>query len=59
MSYPIRINYGPYERRDESRITKGETDFMRQLLVWKKWDFIENEDILKELEIPSILDYIQ
>ncbi|KAJ4428526.1 hypothetical protein ANN_24570 [Periplaneta americana] len=42
----------------ESRLTAGEMRFMRRTAGYTKWDRKKNEDILQELNVSSILDYI-
>jgi hypothetical protein len=43
---------------DESRITICEMKFMRQTAGYTKWDLKRNEEVLKELKVEPILDYI-
>ncbi|KAJ4431135.1 hypothetical protein ANN_19730 [Periplaneta americana] len=44
--------------KDESRLTACEMRFMRRTAGYTKWDRKKNEDILQELNVSSILDYI-
>ena len=44
--------------RDKSRITPSEMRFMRHTAGYTKWDHKRNEDILHELHIERVLDYI-
>ena len=43
---------------DEHRITAGEMKFMRFTAGYSKWDHKRNEDVLKELRIQSVLQFI-
>jgi hypothetical protein len=43
---------------DESRITACEMKFMRRTAGYTKWDLERNEEVLKELKMEPILDYI-
>ena len=44
--------------RDKSRITASEMRFMRQTAGYTKWDHKRKEDILHELHIEPVLNYI-
>ena len=44
--------------RDKSRITASEIRFMHHTAGYMKWDHKRNEDILHELHIELVLDYI-
>ena len=44
--------------RDKSRITASEMRFMRRTASYTKWDHKRNEDILLELHIEPVLNYI-
>jgi hypothetical protein len=45
-------------KSDESRITACEVKFMRWTAGYTKWDLKRNEEVLKELKVEPILDYI-
>jgi hypothetical protein len=45
-------------KSDESRITACEMKFMRRTAGYTKWDLKRNEEVLKELAVEPILDYI-
>jgi hypothetical protein len=46
------------QKSDESRITACEMKFMRRTAGYTKWDLKRNEEVLKELKVEPILDYI-
>jgi hypothetical protein len=45
-------------KSDESRITACEMKFMRRTAGYTKGDLKRNEEVLKELRVEPILDYI-
>jgi hypothetical protein len=45
-------------KTDESRITACEMKFMRRTAGYTKWDLKRNKEVLKELKVDPILDYI-
>jgi hypothetical protein len=45
-------------KSDERRIIACEMKFMRQRTGYTKWDLKRNEEVLKELKVEPILDYI-
>ena len=44
--------------RDKSRIIASEMRFMRHRVGYTKWDHKRNENILRELHIEPVFDYI-
>jgi hypothetical protein len=47
------------KKKDKSRITAGQIRFMQRIGGYNKWDPKQNEDVMKELHIEPMLDYIQ
>jgi hypothetical protein len=47
-----------YTKSDESRITACKMKFMRRTAGYTKWDLKRNKEVLKELQVEPILDYI-
>jgi hypothetical protein len=45
-------------KSDESRITACEMKFMHRTAGYTKWDLKRNKEVLKELKVEPILDYI-
>jgi hypothetical protein len=45
-------------KSDEGRITACEIKFMRRTGGYTKWDLKRNEEVLNELKVEPILDYI-
>jgi hypothetical protein len=45
-------------KSDESGITACEMKFMRRTAGYTKWDLKRNEEVLKEIKMELILDYI-
>jgi hypothetical protein len=50
---------GTVRKSDESRITACEMKFIRRTAGHTKWDVKRNEEVLKEVKVESILDYIR
>jgi hypothetical protein len=52
------VKHGSVRKNDESRITACEMKFMRRTAGCTKWDLKRNKEVLKELKVGPILDYI-
>jgi len=46
-------------KKDESRITANEMKFMRYTAGYTKWDHKHNEDVLEELQVEPVIEYIR
>jgi hypothetical protein len=47
------------KKKDEIQITACEMGFMQRTAGYTRWDWKWNEDVMKELHIEPVLDYIQ
>jgi hypothetical protein len=52
------VKHGLNEKSDESIITTCEMKFKRRTAGYTKWDLKKNEEVLKELKVEPIVDYI-
>ena len=54
----MRARHGPCVIETKAESQPPEMRFMRHTAGYAKWDLKRNEDILRELHIEPVLDYI-
>jgi hypothetical protein len=57
-NFRLKVKHGTIQKSDVSRITACEMKFMHRTAGYTKWYLKRNEEVLKELKVEPILDYI-
>jgi hypothetical protein len=57
-NFRLKVKQGTIQKSDESRITACKMNFMHRTAGHTKWYLKRNEEVLKELKVEPILDYI-